>query len=152
MKICFDIWEMNVSSWRKFAKFVKKAIKGEVWEIFGDGEQTRDFIFIDDLIDAIMKTLKLKPGGEIFQIASNKEYSINEIVRIMRRMFRRKYGIETSIERVEARRGDVRRNYSDTTKALTLLNWKPNELFEHGVEKTIEYFLSAMGGTVLLNR
>src|SRR5207245_1208344 len=61
------------------AKFIKQALDGEALEIYGDGAQTRDFIFIDDLVDAIQRAVHAGGGGEIFQIASNRETTVGEI-------------------------------------------------------------------------
>src|SRR5262249_25866544 len=56
------------------AKFIREAFSGEPWEIYGDGHQTRDFIFVDDIIDAIIRSATAEGvGGEIFQIATNTE-------------------------------------------------------------------------------
>ena len=78
------------------AKFIKQAIGGEQCEIYGDGSQTRDFIYIDDLTEAILKAAmyqkepgqpgNLLPWGEVFQIATNKEHTVNEVARMLQTM------------------------------------------------------------------
>lgn len=66
------------------AKFIKKALAGEPLEIYGDGNQTRDFIFIDDLIQAIrLGVVKNEAAGEIFQIATNRETTVTEIAKLI---------------------------------------------------------------------
>ena len=66
------------------AKFIKQALAGEVLEIYGDGRQTRDFIYVKDLIGAILSAAT-KPGigGEIFQIATSKETTVSEMLEIL---------------------------------------------------------------------
>ena len=123
------------------AKFIKKSLKGEVCQIYGDGSQTRDYIFIDDLIEAILKASIADAGGGIFQIATSKERTVNEVVQIIRFQLRKKLGIDMKIKHVASRVGDVQRNYSDTTKALNLLKWQAEEPFERGIVKTINYFI-----------
>jgi len=124
------------------AKFIQKALAGDVLEIYGDGNQTRDFIFIDDLIDAIMLSLTSDDiGGEIFQISSNKETSIEELKNVIVTELIQQ-GIKNSIiKNVSKRVGDVQRNYSDTAKAKKKLGWKPRVQLRDGISKTVSYFL-----------
>ncbi len=99
------------------AKFIRQALNGEVCEIYGDGSQTRDFIYIDDLIDAIEKASVFKGGGEVFQIAAGTELTLNELVKELKVIFDRETGLNMQIVHGEKRLGDVMRNYSDTSKA-----------------------------------
>lgn len=121
------------------AKFIKQAINGETCEIYGSGQQTRDFICIDDLIDAVIKSAEVDVGGEIFQIASSKERTVNEIVEIVKQELKR-YGIELKLEHGEARLGDVMRNFSDVSKANKMLGWHVTTDINDGIAKTISYF------------
>ena len=121
------------------AKFIKQAINGETCEVYGTGKQTRDFIYIADLIDAVIKASQADIGGEIFQIASNKESTVNEIVAIIKNELA-KLGIDMHIEHGETRLGDVMRNYSDTTKAKNILGWQPQMELSAGIKNTIFYF------------
>ena len=123
------------------AKFIKQALNGETCEIYGDGNQTRDFIYIADLVDAIIKASQANVGGEIFQIASSKERTVNEVASIIKKLLKQK-GIDMNISYSSPRIGDVMRNYSDTTKAKKLLKWEALTSIEDGIEKTIEYFLN----------
>jgi UDP-glucose 4-epimerase len=124
------------------AKFIMQALRGETLEIYGDGLQTRDFIHIDDLIQAIVMSAYVSSiGGEIFQIATNKEHTINELVDILIPLLK-KAGFKTiNIENKEPRLGDVKRNYSDTTKAQTILNWDAWTSFQEGIDATLKWFL-----------
>ncbi|MFC1816374.1 NAD-dependent epimerase/dehydratase family protein [Thermodesulfobacteriota bacterium] len=134
------------------AKFIKQAINEAVCEVYGDGNQTRDFIFIDDLIQAIQKAANqptLTPGsaghspfpwGETFQIATSIEHTINEVSNLLKKYLEKEFGISMKIEYGQPRIGDVKRNYSDTSKAKRLLDWQPTISLEDGLKKTIAYF------------
>ena len=132
------------------AKFIKQAIGGEQCEIYGDGSQTRDFIYIDDLTEAILKAAmyqeepgqpdNLLPWGEVFQIATNKEHTVNEVARMLQTILNEK-GINMQITHGQTRLGDVRRNYSDTTKAKQILSWQPRTDLSAGLPQTINFFL-----------
>lgn len=124
------------------AKFILQALRGERIEIFGDGGQTRDFIYIDDLVKAVRCAVSAQDiGGEIFQIATSHETTINELTEGLVAALRIRGINNVEITNVRARAGDVRRNYSDTTKAKRLLGWAGETGLETGLGLTVEYFL-----------
>lgn len=127
------------------AKFFKSALKGEPLEIYGDGNQTRDFIFIEDLIRAVLLAAAAEVGGEVFQIATYKETTVNEIAEKIKDIVERKTGISVPVIYGQRRTGDVRRNYSDISKAEGMLGFKPLYDLEAGIEKTFDYFLNGRG-------
>jgi UDP-glucose 4-epimerase len=125
------------------AKFIRKGLAGEALEVYGDGKQTRDFIFIDDLIDALLSSSYLENiGGETFQIASGMETTIGEMTENLINVMK-DFGVnDIKVINGETRVGDVKRNYSDTTKAKKRLGWKPKVNQKMGLFKTVEYFLN----------
>lgn len=125
------------------AKFIKQAIAGEPLEIYGDGNQTRDFIYIDDLVEAIILAAKSNLGGEIFQIATYRETTINELTESLVKLFKEMLpGSQINILYGQKRLGDVRRNYSDITKSRRLLGFEPRFDLEKGLRETIAWFLN----------
>ena len=123
------------------AKFVKQAIEGQPCEIYGDGNQTRDFIFIEDLVNAILKAATADVGGETFQIATNKEHTVNEVVEILKTQLQQN-GINMKIVYSQPRIGDVRRNFSDTSKAERMLGWEVSIGLQERIKQTIASFLN----------
>ena len=104
------------------AKFIKKALAGEVLEVYGDGKQTRDFIFLDDLINAIKAAAsKEGVGGEKFQIATNRESTVGEVAEMLCEILSSHGILNIKLVNGEARVGDVMRNFSDITKAKEVL-------------------------------
>ncbi len=129
------------------AKFIKKALQGETLEIYGDGTQTRDFIYIDDLLDALYLAASREGiGGEVFQIASNREVTINELVDALKSAFSKKGITGIEIVNSQPRLGDVKRNYSDTSKAKRMLGWTPRYELGQGLSFTVDYFLQKEDG------
>lgn len=124
------------------AKFIRQALDGETLEMYGDGTQTRDFIYIDDLIDALILSSHVNNiGGEAFQIASGMETTVGEMTNNLIHVMKQ-YGIkDIQVINGEVRVGDVKRNYSDTTKAKQILNWQPKVSQKEGLVKTVEYFI-----------
>lgn len=123
------------------AKFIRQALAGEVCEIYGDGLQTRDFIYIEDLIDAMCLAMKGSVGGETFQIAAGTEMTILDLVEVVERALSRR-NIPMEVAHASPRLGDAKRNYSDTSKARRMLGWQCKTCVEEGIEKTIEYFIA----------
>jgi UDP-glucose 4-epimerase len=124
------------------AKFIKCALDGLPLEIYGDGKQTRDFIYIDDLIRSIRLAASVESaGGETFQIATNQETTVGELVEKLVPVLER-FGVTgTKVAYGERRQGDVMRNFSDTTKAREVLGWECQENLDSGLEKTVKWFL-----------
>ena len=124
------------------AKFIRDATEKGALTINGDGNQTRDFIYIDDLIAATLLAARQPDiAGEIFQIATQRETTVREIAQILCELLP-DYGIAApQLEFAPHRLGDVRRNYSDTTKALKRLGWSATTALREGISKTIESFV-----------
>jgi UDP-glucose 4-epimerase len=122
------------------AKFIKEAMNGETCMIYGDGRQTRDFIYIDDLVRAVMLGIESDVGGETFQIATGRESTVGEVAQMISDELSRR-GVEMKLDNEAPRLGDVARNFSDTTKAKEILGWAPKMTLPTGIARTIEYFI-----------
>tara|TARA_X000000950_G_scaffold286150_1_gene394182 strand:+ start:357 stop:1337 length:981 start_codon:yes stop_codon:yes gene_type:complete len=123
------------------AKFIKDCIRNQKILINGNGEQTRDFIYIDDLIKAILLSTKVQKCGEIFQIASGKETSIKELARIILDYLKNKLDFKINIKNLKPLKYEVKHNFSDISKAKKNMNFEPKVLLEDGLKKTIEYYI-----------
>ncbi|MCG2690323.1 NAD-dependent epimerase/dehydratase family protein [Candidatus Parcubacteria bacterium] len=112
--------------------FLKQKQEGKPLTIQGDGEQTRGYCFVADLVKAFIlasKSEKVK-GGEVINAGSDKAYSINYLAQLIGG--KKVYGPE--------RPGDIKHTQADTSKALELLGWQPETDFKEGVEITKEWF------------
>jgi UDP-glucose 4-epimerase len=123
------------------AKFIRQALNGETCEIYGDGTQTRDFIYIDDLVRAILLGMEKEVGGETFQIATGMERTVGEVAKLIAQALDSR-GVTMQIKHGQPRLGDVKRNFSDTSKAQKILGWQPIMDIEEGIQRTIDYFVS----------
>ena len=124
------------------AKFVRRALEGKPLEIYGDGQQTRDFIHTDDLIQAIrLAATQDDVGGEVFQIATNSETTISELAERLVPILEEEAGLDDiEVRHTEPRQGDVRRNYSDTSKAEEVLEWQSHINLTAGLARTVREF------------
>jgi UDP-glucose 4-epimerase len=126
------------------ATFIKRALAGEVLEIYGDGRQTRDFIFIDDLVEAIVRAAAAPDvGGEVLQIASACETTVTEITTLLVRLLVEAGLAEPLVRHTNPRAGDAPRLYADTTKAERLLGWRPAVPLEEGLRRVVRWFLAS---------
>jgi len=130
------------------AKFIKLAMEGQTLEIYGDGNQTRDFIFIGDLVNAIrLAATREKVGGETFQIATNSETTVNELTEKLKKALNQNGIADVDVRFSAPRLGDVLRNYSDTSKARKMLGWQAECDLKQGLNQTIEWFLNNFSNT-----
>ena len=101
-----------------------------------------DILFINPLINALMLAVTTENiGGEAFQIASNQETTVGEITDKIVSILNQNGVADIIVVNGDTRLGDVKRNYSDTSKARTKLGWQPAMTQEEGLKRTIEYFV-----------
>lgn len=123
------------------AKFIRQALQGEPCLIYGDGYQTRDFIYIDDLIRAIICAIEKPVGGEVFQISMGMEITVDEVATLIHNSLLKR-GIMMHLKHDSPRMGDVKRSYSDTSKAARMLGWTSEVELSEGIELTLDWFIA----------
>ena len=116
-------------------KFLKAALRGKPLTIYGDGEQTRDFVYVEDVARANLKALESRVGG-VFNIGSGNSITINELARITLEIT----GSKSSIMHTNPRLGDIKHSKADITKAINLLGWKLLIELREGLEKRLGGF------------
>jgi UDP-glucose 4-epimerase len=114
------------------ARFLKDILTTGQVTIDGDGQQTRDFIYAGDLCQAILLALKSDVGGEVFQIATGVETSIQELAGMVQEVA----GSLVEVRHGPARQGDIRKNYSAVGKVRAVLGWEPQVALRRGLELT----------------
>jgi UDP-glucose 4-epimerase len=122
------------------AKFIKDGIlKGEL-TIYGDGKQTRDFIHVDDICQAIYLVLNYSGFNQIwgspFHLGTGKETTILELAELVKSLFDK----EIKISFAPPRKGEIIRNYSDISRAKEVLGFKPEVFLEEGVKQVYNWF------------
>lgn len=125
------------------AKFIRRALAGQPLQIYGDGSQTRDFIYIDDLVDAmIAAATRDNVAGEVFQIATSRETTLSELTAALSDAFASEGLPQPRVEFLERRPGDVRRNFADTRKAKRMLGWAARTELHEGLRRTIRWMIA----------
>jgi UDP-N-acetylglucosamine/UDP-N-acetyl-alpha-D-glucosaminouronate 4-epimerase len=119
-------------------RFLQQALDGEPLEIHGDGEQSRDFTFIDNVVSANILAMTV-PGvaGEVFNVACGTRHSLLGIAAAIGDFL----GRAPARRHVEARAGDVRHTLADISKAGRLLGYRPLVDFAEGMRRTCAYFV-----------
>ncbi|WP_432205123.1 GDP-mannose 4,6-dehydratase [Cetobacterium somerae] len=122
-------------------KFVDKILKGESIPFFGDGETYRDYTYIDDIIDGVIKGVKYLQANdnvyEIINLGESDAISLNNMVQTIERHLDKK----AIIDRLPMQPGDVKRTYANIDKAKELLGYKPTTKFDDGIAKFIKWYL-----------
>jgi UDP-glucose 4-epimerase len=119
------------------AKFLQQMIQGNNLVIDGDGQQTRDFVYVGDLCRAILLALESNVSGEVFQVATGTETTIGQLTELLQRAA----PFEISVTHGPTRQADIRRNYSAIEKIRRMLGWEPQIDLREGVELTAQWFL-----------
>lgn len=122
------------------AHFMKRIMEGEPLIVYGDGGQTRDFLYVDDLCSAVLAVLDRKPMGELFQLGTGTETSVNELVAELQMLFPDR---EIEIRHEPARAGEIARAFSDIDKARQGLGYDPVVGLADGLARTRDWFVGA---------
>jgi nucleoside-diphosphate-sugar epimerase len=103
----------------------------------GDGNQTRDMIYVDDVVDAFISaaTRTQNHNGQFLNVGTGDRLSNNEILSVLKSRFS-----NIKIEQAPARAGDVRDTQADISTVSKELNWSPKYTFEKGLEKTLKWW------------
>jgi UDP-glucose 4-epimerase len=113
---------------------LEKAFKGEPLTVYGDGCQTRDFIYVDDVIEATVLALEDDSvEGETFNVCTGNPTSVNELVEVVRTIV----GKDLKVVYGKPRKGDIRNNYGDPSKAEKTLGFKSKTSLRKGLEQII---------------
>jgi UDP-glucose 4-epimerase len=122
------------------AHFFKQIIKGEPLVVYGDGEQTRDYVYVDDLCSAVRNAMVIEKGGQTFQLGTGVETSIHRLIDLIKQCVGNDYTIQVEYE--SARKGEIIRNFTDVSFARKSLGYEPEVALEEGLKKTWEWFIS----------
>ncbi len=121
------------------AAFAKASAKGEQGTIFGDGTQSRDFTYVDNVVHAnLLAALHPRPlEGEVFNVGMGGKVSVNELYRKMAELFGMK---ESRLIYQPTRAGDVLESQADISKAKTVLGYQPLVNFDDGLAETVKWY------------
>ncbi|MBI3785939.1 MAG: SDR family oxidoreductase [Deltaproteobacteria bacterium] len=142
----FNVFGPKQSPESKYAAvvplFIRAALNGEPVVVHGDGNQSRDFTYIDNVVQAnLLSCTTPGVGGQVFNIACNSRHSVIEIAKTVEKLIAR----PITIEHTPPRAGDVRHTQASIEKAQRLLMYKPTVGFEDGMRRTVEWLRAELG-------
>tara|TARA_B100000745_G_scaffold291347_2_gene231039 strand:- start:70 stop:1008 length:939 start_codon:yes stop_codon:yes gene_type:complete len=118
------------------AKFIHKALRDETIEVYGDGEQMRNFSYVEDVAECVARA-SVNEGavGEVINVANPNEVSINAIVKLVEEVV----GKKLRVEHLDPLQGDPARNPANTEKCQRMLGYSPTHSFEEGITLTTDW-------------
>jgi len=119
--------------------FINRILKGLPPTIYGDGKQTRDFVYIKDVVNANMLALKNKSAvGENFNIASGKKISVDQVAEALKDILNKK---DLKTVYTDPRPTDIRHGYADITKAKKILEYNPKFPIKQGLTELVNWYI-----------
>jgi UDP-N-acetylglucosamine/UDP-N-acetyl-alpha-D-glucosaminouronate 4-epimerase len=123
------------------AKFITQMLRGEQPTIFGDGQQSRDFTYVENVVNANLLACKApaeKVAGKVFNIATGSRIDLNETFHLLKKLT----GYSGDVKYGPERAGDVKHSLADLSLAKNLLGYQPTVHFEDGLRRTIDWYRS----------
>ncbi|TFJ88105.1 hypothetical protein NSK_000459 [Nannochloropsis salina CCMP1776] len=144
-----SLYKMNVTGLRFFTvygprgrpdmapfKFVDRVSRGLEIQQFGDGSSSRDYTYIDDIVDGVVRALDRPLGYQIFNLGNGSPYRLSDFIRLVEK----NVGKAAVIKVLPDQPGDVPRTCANISKAQELLGYQPKVSFEEGIARTVEWY------------
>lgn len=119
--------------------FIESLIKGQSPFINGDGEQSRDFTYVENAVQANVKAMfssKESAKGEVYNIAVGERYTLNDLFEFLKEII----DVDVAAVHREPREGDIPHSHADVSKAKSLIGYEASVTFKEGLEKTVDWF------------
>jgi nucleoside-diphosphate-sugar epimerase len=117
-----------------FNRFIRALLRDEPFELYGDGEQTRDFTFVGDVIEANVRAVDAPPGG-VFNVAGGSQVTVNQVIATLEDLV----GRPARVKRQERRAGDQRHTWADTSAARENLGFAPQVKLREGLAMEVAW-------------
>ena len=124
-----------------FHRFLRAILDNKPLSLYGDGEQTRDFTFVEDAVAATIAAADRGTNGTVYNVGGGSRVSMNEILDVMAQCT----GKSPNVHRQETQRGDMRDTFADTTRARTELGFAPRVILKDGILAEYQWLTSAIG-------
>lgn len=118
-----------------FNKFIKAMLNNEQITVYGDGNQTRDFTYIDDIVRVNILAMKYGKNGEVFNVGGGSNITVKKVIRVLEGII----GLKAKVKYIEVQKGDVRHTFADISKAKKILGYSPVVKIEYGLEKEVSW-------------
>jgi UDP-N-acetylglucosamine/UDP-N-acetyl-alpha-D-glucosaminouronate 4-epimerase len=118
-------------------KFITKILAEEPITVYGDGEQSRDFTYVDNVVQANLLALRaLEAPGNVCNIGCGEHITLNKLIRLLEEIL----GVKANVNYAASKAGDVRHSLADITRARCLLGYEPKVMVKEGLTRTVQAF------------
>ena len=124
-----------------FPRIAEALLRGTVFELYGDGSQSRGFTYVADVVEATAAAMERAPGGALYNVGGGVEVSMLEAIAAFEQLAGRKLDVRVT----EAVPGDQRRTKADTSRIEAELGWRPSTSFEDGIRAQWEWAAARVG-------
>ncbi len=118
-----------------FHRFIRAVLDGEPLRVFGDGEQTRDFTYVADAVEATIAAAERGRPGALYNVGGGARVTINAVIEMLARLA----GAAPDVHHDEVQRGDMRHTVADITRARDELGWRPSFELEEGLARQLSW-------------
>ena len=115
--------------------FARKILEGQPLTLFGDGSSRRDYTFVDDIVEGVVRSLDSPMGYEIFNLGESRTVPLDELISLLEENL----GVKAVIERLPDQPGDVPATYADVSKARRLIGYDPRVPIEEGIRRFVNW-------------
>jgi nucleoside-diphosphate-sugar epimerase len=119
-------------------KFITKLLATEPITVYGDGEQSRDFTYVENVVEANLFALRaIGVAGNICNIGCGEHITLNKLIRLLEEIL----GVKANVNYAASKAGDVRHSLADITRARRLLGYEPKVMVKEGLRRTVQAFI-----------
>ena len=126
-----------------FTKVISALVEGHPFPVYGTGEQSRDFTYVDDAVAATIGAMEAGPSGTIYNVGGGSEATLNNVIALCERLA----GERLDVRHEGAAAGDVTRTAADTSRIRTDLGWRPQTSLEEGLARQLDWLRAARNGS-----
>ncbi len=131
---------MAIDDGRVVSNFIVQALRNQPLTVYGDGSQTRSFVYVDDMVEGLLRLMDRGPEAAPVNLGNPVEFTIRELGDMVQEIT----GHRVGYERRPLPQDDPARRKPDITRAISLLDWHPRTVLDEGLKRTVEYFKSAL--------
>lgn len=117
-----------------FHRMIEAGLSGSSFSLYGDGEQTRDFTYVSDIVDGTLKAAFDAAPGSVLNLGGGARISMNEVIRLLRSEFP-----DLRVQRLDSGRGDARDTGADISRAQTAIGYEPQTAVPRGLQRQIDW-------------
>jgi len=119
-------------------KFITKLLANERITVYGDGEQSRDFTYVENVVEANLLALRaFEVSGNVCNIGCGEHITLNKLIRLLEEIL----GVKSNVNYAAPKPGDVRHSLADITRARRLLGYEPKVMVKEGLRRTVQAFM-----------